>query len=208
MSRRRFAFLLACAGTAAALCLGITAARQALSPLMLARDFLRNPFGLSSRAAPSGPVVLQEVQRLQRLETCRYNGEVIVQGDTSGWLPVWLAGDKVLFVGRGEVVAGVDLGHLKPDDIRVRGGEVAVRLPKPEILHSRLDNRGSEVYERRSGVLTGPDLHLETRVRVEAEDRIRQAAMESGLLATADTNARDTLRRHLTSLGFREVRFL
>ena len=188
--------------------LGVSVARQAFSSLDWAQGLIRNPFRLSTRTGPTGPVGLEQVQRLQRLETCRYNGQVIVRGDTKGMLPTWLAGDRLLFVGRGEVVAGVDLGRLRPEDLAVERDSVAVRLPSPEILHSRLDNRGSEVFERRSGIFTGPDRTLEGRVRVEAEDRIRQAALESGVLATAATNAQDTLRSHLQMLGFREVRFL
>lgn len=167
-----------------------------------------NPFHLTTRVAPTGPVLLQQVQKLQRLETCRYNGEVIVRGDTKSWLPTWMAGDRMLFVGHGEVVAGVDLSGLDEQDLRVRGGSVTLKLPDPEILHTRLDNHRSQVFERQSGFLSGPDQDLETQVRVEAEEKIRQAAIESGVLATARANAQEALRGHLQLLGFREVRFL
>jgi hypothetical protein len=186
---------------------GLLAIRQALAPLNWAGQFLRNPLRWSSRVAPSGPVVLQEIQRLQRLETCRYNGQVVVRGDTGGLLPTWLAGDRLLFLGRGEVVAGMDLARLHPDDVQVSGDSVELRLPPAEVLHTALDNRQSEVYERRSGLLSGPDRDLETRVRQEAEENIRRAALDRGLLAAADANARDLVRSHLSLLGFREVRF-
>jgi len=205
--KRRIPLLLAASVLGITL-VGVGVARQTLSSFDWTRGLLRNPFQLSTRTGATGPVVLEQVQRLQRLETCRYNGQVIVRGDTKGMLPTWLAGDRLLFVGRGEVVAGVDLSRLKPEDVAVEQDTVAVRLPSAEILHSRLDNHGSEVFERRSGIFTGPDRTLEGRVRVEAEDRIRQAALESGVLATANTNARDTLRGHLQLLGFRNVRFM
>lgn len=188
--------------------MGIGVAGRALSGVEWAQGLLRNPFGLSSRAAATGPVVLQQIQRLQRLETCRYNGQVIVRGDTSGVFPAWLAGDRMLFVGQGEVVAGVDMGLLKPEDVVVHGTEVSVRLPATEILYSRIDNGQSRVFERTAGILTGPDPGLEGRVRQEAEDRVRLAAVESGLLESAGENARETLRGHLGLLGFSGVRFL
>jgi hypothetical protein len=200
--------IVAAAGAAAVLLGCLATLRLALSPLLSAQAFLRNPFGLATRAVPEGPVVLSQIQRLERLETCRYNGQVIVRGDTQGFLPLWLAGDRMLFVGHGEVVAGVDLARLHPEDVEVRGTRVSLRLPPSEILHTRLDNRASEVFDRRSGLLTGPDRSLETRVRIEAEDRIRQAALENGVLLTAQANARDTLRRQMELYGFREVRFL
>jgi hypothetical protein len=208
MKARRFllGLSLACAaGISLAALSALWAAAAAWGGL---HGFLRNPLAMTTRVAPAGPALLEQVQRLERLETCRYNGQVIVRGDTGGVLPVWLAGDRILFVGRGEVVAGVDLQRLRPDDVRVQGSTLTLRLPPAEVLHTRLDNRHSEVFERRSGVLTGPDRHLEGRVRVEAEEQILQAAMESGMLRTARENAREALRRHLQPLGFSEVRIL
>src|SRR3954447_6438349 len=114
---------------------GAAALRQALSPLDWARQALANPFGFSTRTA-SAPVVLSRVQQLRRLETCRYREQVIVRGETAGVLPVWLAGDRMLFVGRGEVVAGMDLARLRPEDVRVEAARVTVRLPAAEILHT------------------------------------------------------------------------
>jgi hypothetical protein len=145
---------------------------------------------------------------LNRLETCRYQGQVLVSGENVGALPLWLAGDRILFVGRGEVVAGVDLARLRPEDVRTRGRAVTLHLPAAQILHTRLDSAGSEVYERRSGILSGPDANLESRVRVQAEQRIRQAALAGGVLREAEQNARQALRRHLELLGFREVEIL
>jgi hypothetical protein len=175
-----------------------------LAPLA---DALRNPFAVRSRTL-SGPVLLQQVQRLQRLETSRYQGEVIVEGETKGILPTWVSGDRLLFVGRGEVVAGIDLARLRPADLRAEGERVSIRLPAAEILHTRLDNHQSEVFDRRAGFFGGTDSDLETRVRVEAEDRIREAARTHGLLKTAQANAQEALRTHLNALGFRQVDFL
>jgi len=168
---------------------------------------LRNPMALFTTTA-SGPVVLQQIQQLNRLETCRYNGEVVVRGERKGILPTWISGDRVLLVGRGEVVAGLDLSALRSQDVQVKGQELSVRLPAPQILHTRLDNRRSVVHDRTSGILSGPDRDLDGQVREEAEQRIRAAALESGILRTAETNARATLSQQLRQFGFREVRFL
>jgi hypothetical protein len=161
-----------------------------------------------TRGVVPGPVVLEQMQQLQRLETSRYQGQVVVRGESARHpLPAWLSGDRMLFVARGEVVAGIDLARLRPEDIAVRNGEVEVRLPTPEIFHAAVNAHTSEVYERRTGWFGGPDPQLETEVRREAEERIREAALRSGVLAAARRNAEEALRRHLGPLGFREVRF-
>ena len=193
---------------AAVFCLGLISARLVLGPLDRLEQFWRNPFSVSTRVMPSGPVVLQQVQRLNRLESCRYNGQVIVRGDTSGVLPVWLAGDRILFVGQGEVVAGIDLSQLRTDDVQVQEDRVSLRLPSAEILSTSLNNRQSQVYERQTGIFSRPDKELESKVRIEAEERIQQAALAEGVLQTATTNAREALRGQLVMLGFREVSFL
>lgn len=167
-----------------------------------------NLFTLSTTVTPSGPVVLDQVQRLNRLETCRYNEQVIVRGETKGVLPTWLVGDRILFVGRGEVVGGVDLSKVSPADLQVNGREVSLRLPKAEILHTRLDNRQSEVFARETGLFSKADADLESQVRVRAEEQLQEAALAHSLLKDAERNAREALSEQLTRLGFSEVRFL
>ncbi|MGV3721219.1 MAG: DUF4230 domain-containing protein [Actinomycetota bacterium] len=182
-------------------------AATAAPALRWAATMARNPFAAFTTTA-SGPVVLQRIQQLNRLETCRYNGEVVVRGENKGLLPTWLSGDRVLLVGRGEVVAGVDLSRLGRDDVTVDGKRLTVRLPRPMILHTRLDNGASQVHDRQSGLFSGPDPALEGKVRLEAEERIKTAALHSGILATAETNARAALTGQLQLLGFQEIRFL
>ncbi len=172
------------------------------------RQALLNPFGFSSKVAVSGPVVLEQLQKLSRLETARYKGHTIVRGDTSsGILPTFIAGDKLVFIGHGEVVAGVDLAKMQPDDVKVDGDNVTVKLPPAEIFHSSLDNQQSEVFERQTGVFSKPDSTLETRVRQEAENQIRQAATDSEILQQATQGAREALRKQLEMLGFGKIEF-
>lgn len=187
---------------------GFTAARSLVGSVAFLRDLAANPFRLTTRVAPAGPAVLEAVQALERLETCRYRGQAIVRGDTQGILPNWLAGDRMVFIGHGEVVAGVDLSRLSQRDLQVREDRVEIRLPEPELFHTRLDSQRSEVFDRQAGLLTGPDPDLESRVRQQAEAQIQAAAMESGVLNKADANARQALEKHLRLLGFRSVRFL
>jgi hypothetical protein len=193
--------------TALASAAGLLLAMCLLLAGWAAATLLRNPF-LTFSSTASGPVVLQQIQQLNRLETCRYNGEVVVRGEKKGLLPTWLSGDRVLLVGRGEVVAGLDLSTLRAQDVQVRGRALTVHLPATQILHTRLDNRQSVVHERTSGLLSGPDRELDGQVRAEAEEKIRAAALQSGILRTAETNARETLSRQLRQFGFQEVRFL
>ena len=171
------------------------------------RDFLSNPLGFTSKVMPSGPVVLLQMQKLARLETARFNEQAIVKSETKGVLPVAIAGDSLLFVAHGEVVAGVDLAKMNEGDVRVDGDKVHVKLPKAELFHTRLDNKTSEVAQRQTGFFSKPDIDLETQARVTAEDRLREAALQGGILERADENAKDAVRKQLESAGVKDLQF-
>lgn len=188
--------------------LGILCMALLLFTFERGRQALLNPFGFSSKVTVSGPVVLEQLQKLSRLETARYVGHAIVRGDTSSnILPGFLAGDKLVFIGHGEVVAGIDLNEMQSGDVKVDDDKVTIKMPSVKIFHSRLDNQRSEVFERQTGVFSKPDPTLETRVRQEAENQILQAARESKIEEQAAQGAREALRKQLGMLGFGKIEF-
>src|SRR5579871_6415787 len=87
----------------------------------------------------SQPTVVDRIQRLQRLETVVYTMDKIVSGSKQNPIfPDFLAGDKLLMLVHGEVVAGIDFSSLKPGDVRVDGKTVHLHLPGPQIFSTRL----------------------------------------------------------------------
>jgi len=155
----------------------------------------------------SRPTVVDQVRALSKLETIHYQLEKVVSGKSSGPLPDFLTSDKILLVAHGEVVGGVDLGKIVDDDITVMSDTVTIRMPKPEILYSKLDNDKTYVYDRQTGVFSRPDPNLETQIRQAAEKDILDTALEDGILDKAETNAQDVIRTLLNGLGYKEVHF-
>ncbi|MGO9564572.1 MAG: DUF4230 domain-containing protein, partial [Candidatus Korobacteraceae bacterium] len=102
-------------------------------------------------------------------------------------------------------IAGVDLSKLQPSDVVVDRQSVSIHLPQAEIFTVRLDNAKTRVYSRDTGLFSTPDPNLEGEVRQEAERQIQAAALQDGILKTADSNARQTLTTLLTGLGFGNV---
>jgi hypothetical protein len=154
----------------------------------------------------SRPTVVQHIQQLQRLETVVYSMEKIVTGSQeSRYLPRLLAGDRLLLIVHGEVTAGVDLGRLDSSAVAISGRSIAIDLPAAEVFSTRLDNDRTQVYTRETGLFTRPDPNLESEVRREAERQIHQAALDSGILANAEANARLTLTTFIKGLGFDQV---
>lgn len=157
---------------------------------------------------PDPITYINEVRALARLETIQYSVEKVITGETGGGTFKSLFGDKILFVGHGTVIAGIDMEKLKPEDMRFENGVLTVKLPPAEIFIATLDNEKSYVYQRDTGILAKPDLNLETLVRQNAEDEIRKAALEDGILAQAQTNAEAYLFKFFAALGYPNTIFI
>src|SRR6202040_509309 len=152
------------------------------------------------------PTVVRQIQRLQKLETVSYTMDKIIGGARDNpYLPKFLAGDRILLVVHGEVIAGVNLANIKSSDVSVQGHNISLRLPPAEVFSTRIDNAKSRVYSRDTGLFSSPDPNLESEVREEAERQLQQSAMVDGILKSADQNARNTVTGMLTGLGFTQV---
>jgi Protein of unknown function (DUF4230) len=158
---------------------------------------------------PDPVTIVREVRSLARLETIQYTVEKVITAETGQGALGFLFGDKLLFIAHGVVIAGVDLDKLTPADIRLDpDGRVYLRLPEAEIFVATLDNDQSYVYDRETGLLTRGDITLEAAARQAAEDEIRKAALEDGILQQARQNAENTLYGMLRAMGIPDVLFV
>jgi hypothetical protein len=157
---------------------------------------------------PDPVTYINEVRALARLETIQYSIEKVVTGETGQGTFGFILGDKLLFVGHGTVIAGIDMSKLNPEDMRFENGVLTVRLPPAEVFIATLDNEKSYVYNRDTGILAKPDVNLETMVRQRAEEEILKAAIEDGILDQAQINAEAYLFKFFAALGFPNTIFV
>ena len=156
----------------------------------------------------SQPSVVDRIQRLQRLETVVYTMDKLVAGaKESPVFPDFLAGDRLLMMVHGEVVAGIDFSNLKPGDVSMNGKQIHLHLPASQVFRTRLDSAKTRVYSRQTGLLVSTDPNLETQVRREAERQLQEAALADGILRTAQQNAASTINSLLRGLGFENIDF-
>ena len=154
----------------------------------------------------SQPTVVRQIQQLQRLETVTYTMDKIISGERDNpYLPKFLAGDRLLLVVHGQVIGGVDLAKVQPSDVVVHGETITFHLPQAEVFSTVIDNAKTRVYSRETGLFTSPDPNLESDVRQEAERQLQLAALQDGILKSADQNARNTLASMLKGFGFSQV---
>ena len=152
--------------------------------------------------------VVQQIQRLSRLETSSYSIQSVVSVERPGGL-LGIGRQKVLIIVQGTVIAGIDLSKLRPEDVTVSpdGKQVTVKLPKVEILSRYLDEGATQVYDHQTGLFTQPDSSLVIEAQQMGMSRVMQAACDGGIMKRATDDGQKALREFLRVVGFEVVSF-
>lgn len=162
----------------------------------------------------SGPVVLQSVRDFARYEGAAGTFQVIVDLEKDAvFLPTTIIGQRTLFVAVGSVNAYVDFSSLTKDAITVGADRQAVdvRLPHAALDKPNLDHQHSYVFAQERGIVDRVRTFFDQAPNEQAElyrvaeQKIGDAATQSGLTARAEANARTMLQGLLHSLGFKQV---
>jgi len=147
--------------------------------------------------------VVHEVQSLSDLVTVKYvMDKVVVLEDVK-----WYGENRVLLLAHGVVKAGIDLKRLSPEDVKITGKKISLRLPVPQVTDAYLDDKASQVIDHSTGLLRAFDKDLEQAARQNAVDDIARAARQGGILSDADKRARTELDTFLKHAGFETVEF-
>jgi hypothetical protein len=185
---------------------------NALNPLKQANDELSTQVSQLLHPTPTiipDPVtIIHEVRALARLETMQYSVEQVITAETGTGTFGFLFQDKLLLVAHGTVIAGIDMEKLQPEDMWLDGAVLNVRLPAAEIFVATLDNDKTYIYDRTTGIARTADPNLETLARQSAVEKIRQAAIDDGILDLAQQNAEAFLTRFFLALGYADVIFV
>ena len=152
------------------------------------------------------PGVVMAIRDMAKLEATSFHIEKVLEANDQQ-SRVWglvQAKDALLLVAVGDVVAGVDLSKLGDEDVAIDETvhAVRVRLPAPEVISSTLDERATHVYSRSTDVLAERNEQLEGAARLQAEEQMRLAAVDAGILERARASVDRTLRALLRSLGY------
>jgi len=152
--------------------------------------------------------VVQQIQRLSRLETSSYSVQSVVSAERPGGL-LGIGRQKVLIIVQGIVIAGIDLSKLRPEDVTISpdGKQVKVKLPEAEILSRYLDEGATRLYDHQTGLFTQPDSSLVIEAQQMGMSRVMQAACEGGIMKRATEDGQKALREFLRAVGFEVIRF-
>jgi hypothetical protein len=172
-----------------------------------------NPFA-EKTTDRSQPTLLLSIQDLARFEAASGNfQEVIdVQKDRS-FIPDIIFNDRALFVCVGSVDAYVDFSHIAQGDITDSADHksVTIKLPAAQLDKPNIDHGKSYIFAAQKGIvnkigdLFGGNPNKEQELYVLGEQRIAQAARDSGLADRAATNTKQMLTGMLKGLGYTSI---
>jgi len=161
----------------------------------------------AQQAKISITTIVQELKEVSRLETAVFTTEQIIEAqktENSVWKK-FLFGDRILLIAHGQIVAGIDMSKITENSIRVEGKKVVITLPAAEIFSSTLDESKTRVYDRSTGLLNSGDINLESEARLQAAERLQDAACEAQILEQATKNAQRQMQALLKGLAFEDV---
>jgi hypothetical protein len=178
------------------------------------RPSLPNPFA-EEKIDRSSPAVLRSLEDLSEYHAASAHFEVIVDVENDArFLPSSLKGQRVLFVGVGDVDAIVDFGKLDDDAVTVSDDRLSasIKLPRPTLSKPRVDPEKSYVFARQKGAfdriggLFGGGGSNDQEFYKLAAAKMSKAAKDDGTVLTlAEQNTKAMLEGFLRSLGFTKV---
>lgn len=200
------------------LIVGAFAVYTLVSAVRKGAEVIQNPIAALARqlVIEATPVILPDpvtivnaINDKAELVTASYEMQKVLTAETNQEFLWGAFGENMIFVAYGEVVAGVDLTLLQPEDVVVVDPDtVMIHLPDAQVFpYPILDNERSQVLDRETGLFADADPQLETQVRQQAEVEILAAALEAGILERADGNAEAYMQEFLLGLGFENVTF-
>jgi hypothetical protein len=173
----------------------------------------KNPFQ-SKTTDRSQPVLLKSIQDLSRFVAAEGNFEVVVDlQNNKKYVPDILLNERTLFVAAGSVESYVDFTNIGQGAITDSADHktVEIRLPAPALGKPNIDHNRSYVFAQQRGLvnrlndLVSSDPNHQQQLYQLAEEKIANAAKDSGLGERAQENTRKMLDGMLRALGYTSI---
>lgn len=156
-------------------------------------------------------VFVEDIKELATLATAEASVKAVIEQEDNKLfgndLPIKVPGTKreLLLIVPGTVIAGVDLEGITADDIKVNDKEkvLDIVLPHAELIQEPAIQMEKLITFSDEGIFRGEVKWDEGfDLAAEAQDDIREEAIELGLLKTAEKNAEKVLVGFFDNLGY------
>ena len=159
-------------------------------------------------AEVSHHVLMKEVSALGKMELVKFHFKDVVEYTKEQTkyktLNQFLPTAKAVLIISGEAVGCMDMTRISSQDIKIKKDTIILQLPAPELCYYRIDHSNSKVYDVSDGYLVEEGLIVGEAFR-SAEDKMKTAALQSGILEETNTNARKILAPMLQKISGKVV---
>lgn len=150
------------------------------------------------------PVLIKEINNLSQLVTITSFDEIVMDSvkklkSVSIFLPPPVF--KIVLIGKGKVMAGVDLKKIRSEDVSVDKDSVSVTLPPSEILYSILNPSDFETFDE-TGNWNADEV---TQIKLRMRDRMIKRAIAQNLLQKSSDRCKLLMENFLKNVGFNKV---
>ncbi len=170
--------------------------------------FLREPDKNTLEPVITHNTVLQQITRMGKLELVRYNFRDVVEyekGMTSfESLNQYLDKASTVLIINGEAIGCIDLTRIQAHDIVDGDSGMVVYLPEPELCVYKINHEQSKVYDTRNTYFQ-QEGKMVNEAYAAAEKKVRNSALEMGILRQTDENARKILQPFLEKIAGKKV---
>ena len=146
--------------------------------------------------------ILTSVEDLGKMELVRYNFKDVVEYEKN--VSRFVPNSKVVLIVSGEAVGCVDFTKITSADIVFEGDSlVQIGVPEPEICYYKVDHSKSKVFSKENTYFQ--DAALVEESYKYAEQNVKKAALNSGILRQTQENAEKILKPMLEEITGRRV---
>ncbi|MBE9587012.1 MULTISPECIES: DUF4230 domain-containing protein [Moraxella] len=150
--------------------------------------------------------VVTEIQKMARLNTVAFGVDTVITAQKEGnWYKLWQDEQKGLFVARGRVLAGVDLGKITADNVQVTfdpqtdpkvapHANITVTLPPSQVFEVFLDD--IQVYDWKTGLfgVVDNDPEILNQAQTSAKAEVLKKACQGDIMTLATDNATEQIK--------------
>lgn len=160
---------------------------------------LENPFRIKSKETVHN-LILERAKSLGKLELATFYFKDIVEKRLQR---DYLPDPTALIIVYGEAIACIDLTMIGGEDISFQNDSIFVKLPKSELCSYKIDHSKTHIYDASYSFMNEKLLFEEAYK--SAENKIKESALEAGILTQAETNAKTILVPILENISGKTV---
>jgi hypothetical protein len=153
------------------------------------------------------PVLIKDIRILSQIVTISMYDEVVMSFSKPKNLPSFPGlrpvHDKIVLIGKGKVLAGVDLKKIKVNKLAANKDTVIISIPPAEILSTIMNPSDFETFDEVGKWKPAQVTQLKKRLR----DKITSRALQNQILPKAYERCKVVLENFLRALGYKNIFF-